>query len=42
MATDLSDTLVVGIAATALFYLQEADAFLYPFRGREGGSANHP
>jgi 5'-nucleotidase len=27
MATDLSDTLVVGIAATALFDLREADAF---------------
>jgi 5'-nucleotidase len=27
MATDLSDTLVVGIAATALFDLRESDAF---------------
>jgi 5'-nucleotidase len=27
MPTDLSDTLVVGIAATALFDLREADAF---------------
>ena len=33
MALDLSDTLVIGISATALFDLSEADAIRFSWRG---------
>lgn len=39
MSTDLSDTLVVGIAATALFDLREADAFFQARRAAEPATA---
>ncbi|MEB3302027.1 MAG: 5'-nucleotidase, partial [Cyanobacteriota bacterium] len=39
MPTDLSDTLVVGIAATALFDLREADAFFQASRAAEPATA---
>jgi 5'-nucleotidase len=39
MATDLSDTLVVGIAATALFDLREADAFFQQQMAAEPATA---
>jgi 5'-nucleotidase len=39
MPTDLSDTLVVGIAATALFDLSEADAFFQAKRASDPSTA---
>jgi 5'-nucleotidase len=39
MPTDLSDTLVVGIAATALFDLREADAFFQAQRAADPATA---
>ena len=39
MSTDLSDTLVVGIAATALFDLREADAFFQAQRASDPATA---